>query len=101
LFVQFPSRIANRAPSGGVSSRVIDFLKTRGVQVSLPYFPAHRLAEFSDFAAAGMRWTDHFYEALIEVPTQPTLDNHQIDYVCETLIASLKLVEECTSAGVG
>ncbi len=89
LFVRYPAPILRRFSDSRYESAVVAFLKSKGVQTQLPYYPVHRLPEFQAWREAPLPTTDAVFQSMIEVPTQITLQDDQIDYVCECLRESL------------
>ena len=86
LFVKFSRPIVTRPAPNQWKSAIVDFIRKRGVEVHLPYFPVHRMKEFAAFPCEQLPLTDKFYESILEIPSQPSLRNDEIDYVSECLI---------------
>lgn len=86
LFVKFSRPIVSRPEPDQWKSGVADFMRKSGVEVHLPYFPVHRIKGFTSFPCEQMPLTNGFCESLLEIPSQPSLRNHEIDYVSECLI---------------
>jgi len=91
LFVQFPHPVLSRTENGLAESEVLRYLAKRGIQTQLSYYPLHRMQAFSHLFAGTLPQTDQFYESILEVPTQPTLKDAQIDLVSEALLNYAKM----------
>lgn len=91
LFVQYPGAVVQRRAKDSYVSAVVDYLRGQGVQAQLTYYPAHRLEAFSVWAEGAVSCAEALACSAIEVPAQTRLKDHQIDFVCEKLLASLRL----------
>ena len=86
VFVKFPRPIVSRRAPHQWTSSVADYMRGRGIEVHLPYFPVHCMASFAQYPSDDLPVTDEFSESLLEVPSQPSLRADEIDYVSESLI---------------
>lgn len=93
LFVRFPFPIIKRTDECTWDSAVVDFLRKRGIQTQLPYYPIHRTAYFSSYPAGSLANTNEFCDSVVEVPTQHRLKDDEIDYVSECLLECAKTLK--------
>jgi len=89
VFVKFSRPIALRPRPHEWTSSVADFMRKKGIEVHMPYYPVHRMPEFAQYAGPELPVTDELYQSLLEIPSQPSLRDDQIDYVCESLIQAV------------
>jgi dTDP-4-amino-4,6-dideoxygalactose transaminase len=93
LFVQYPQPIVRRLDDERYESGIIKYLRDRGVQTQMPYFPAHRLPQFATSANWSLPFTESLYQSTIEVPSQINLREDAIDRVSEALLGSVALLQ--------
>ena len=93
IFVKFSRPIASRPVPHEWTSSVADYMRKRGIEVHVPYFPVHRMPEFAQYPSQKMPLTDELYESLLEVPSQPSLRDDEIDYVCDSLLHASEIVQ--------
>jgi len=86
VFVKFSGAISDRPRPHEWTSAVADYMRGKGIEVHMPYFPVHRMSGFAQYSGSELPVTDEFYQSLLEIPAQPSLQDDEIDYVCECLI---------------
>lgn len=68
---------------------LLDSMGAAGVQCGKHYYPNHRLAYFSG-NSRNLENTDSLAEKIFTIPMHVDLTNDQIDYVCATLVKSIR-----------
>ena len=92
LFIRYPEPVLRRLDDQRYESEVVTYLRKRGIQTQLAYYPAHRLPEFVDSPKGSLPCTESLYQSLIEVPSQIDLWDDEVDRVSEVLIESAALL---------
>jgi dTDP-4-amino-4,6-dideoxygalactose transaminase len=86
LFVRFPRPMLKRPDNAPAESAAVGWLRSQGVQIQLPYFPCHQMADFAEFVNGDMPCTNALADSAIEVPSQITLRDSDVDAICRLLL---------------
>jgi aminotransferase len=100
IFVRFCRPIASRTAPYEWTSFVADYMRKQGIEVHVPYFPVHRMPEFVQYSSHKLPVTDEAYESLLEIPSQPSLRDDEVDYVSEALLNASELARGRASHAV-
>jgi len=76
-----------------VRNELIELLTNDGIGTSVHYKPLHRMSYYKDeYALESEKFpnTEEYWKGCLSLPIYPTLDNSEIDYICEKIIYHLE-----------
>ena len=92
LFVEVVPPSLSVAQAREAIERIRSFFRAQGIMVQKPYQPQHLDPRLAGLVPHDLAWTGRYAGSLVEVPTQTTLQDSQIDYVCDCLKRSQELI---------